>query len=72
MESVWQPIFIVPKPDEKVPVIFSRTPYNFNSWGDGEEQTRTAEKAYEVVQQGMLMLCKMSVEDISQKGNGIY
>ncbi|MGB5204736.1 MAG: CocE/NonD family hydrolase [Eudoraea sp.] len=41
-----------PKTDEKVPVIFSRTPYNFNSWGDGEQKTRTAEKAYEVVQQG--------------------
>ena len=41
-----------PKTDKKVPVIFSRTPYNFNSWGDGEQKTRTAEKAYEVVQQG--------------------
>ncbi|MGB5782502.1 MAG: CocE/NonD family hydrolase [Eudoraea sp.] len=41
-----------PKTDEKVPVIFSRTPYNFNSWGDGEQKTRTAERAYEVVQHG--------------------
>jgi putative CocE/NonD family hydrolase len=41
-----------PKTDKKVPVIFSRTPYNFNSWGDGEQKTRTAEKAYEVVQHG--------------------
>jgi putative CocE/NonD family hydrolase len=41
-----------PKTDKKVPVIFSRTPYNFNSWGDGEQKTRTAERAYEVVQQG--------------------
>jgi putative CocE/NonD family hydrolase len=41
-----------PKTNNKVPVIFSRTPYNFNSWGDGEQKTRTAEKAYEVVQQG--------------------
>ncbi|MGB5430562.1 CocE/NonD family hydrolase [Eudoraea sp.] len=41
-----------PKTDKKVPVIFSRTPYNFNSWGDGEQKTRTAEKAYEVVQRG--------------------
>jgi len=24
-----------PKTDKPVPVIFSRTPYNFNSWGNG-------------------------------------
>lgn len=41
-----------PKTDKKVPVIFSRTPYNFNTWGDGEQKTRTAQKAYEVVQKG--------------------
>ena len=41
-----------PKTDKKVPVIFSRTPYNFNSWGDGQQKTRTAERAYEVVQEG--------------------
>jgi predicted acyl esterase len=27
-----------PKTDEKVPIIFSRTPYNFNSWGDGKSE----------------------------------
>ncbi len=41
-----------PKGTEKVPIIFSRTPYNFNSWGDGEQRTRTAEQAYEVVKRG--------------------
>jgi len=41
-----------PKTDEPVPVIFSRTPYNFNSWGDGEQKTRTAQRAYEAVKQG--------------------
>ncbi len=41
-----------PKGQEKVPIIFSRTPYNFNSWGDGEERTRTAERAYEAVKRG--------------------
>ncbi len=41
-----------PKGDVKVPIIFSRTPYNFNSWGDGEQRTRTATKALEVVQKG--------------------
>jgi len=41
-----------PKTEEKVPIIFSRTPYNFNSWGDGKERTRTAERAYEAVKRG--------------------
>jgi putative CocE/NonD family hydrolase len=41
-----------PKTEEKVPVIFSRTPYNFNSWGDGEQRTRTAQQAYEAVKRG--------------------
>lgn len=41
-----------PKTDEKVPIIFSRTPYNFNTWGDGERRTRTAERAYEAVRRG--------------------
>lgn len=41
-----------PKSAAPVPIIFSRTPYNFNSWGDGEERTRTAERAYEAVKRG--------------------
>jgi putative CocE/NonD family hydrolase len=41
-----------PKTDEKVPIIFSRTPYNFNSWGDGKERTRTAQRALEAVKRG--------------------
>ncbi len=41
-----------PKTDDKVPIIFSRTPYNFNSWGDGEQKTRTAERALEAVNRG--------------------
>ncbi|MEM9679610.1 MAG: CocE/NonD family hydrolase [Bacteroidota bacterium] len=41
-----------PKTDKQVPVIFSRTPYNFNSWGDGERRTRTARRAYEAVKRG--------------------
>lgn len=41
-----------PKTDEPVPIIFSRTPYNFNSWGDGELRTRTMERAYEAVKRG--------------------
>lgn len=41
-----------PKTDKKVPVIFSRTPYNFNSWGDGKRRTRTAERALDAVKRG--------------------
>ncbi|MBT0811503.1 CocE/NonD family hydrolase [Litoribacter ruber] len=41
-----------PKGDEPVPIIFSRTPYNFNSYRDGELVSRTMEAAYEAVQRG--------------------
>jgi putative CocE/NonD family hydrolase len=42
----------IPKTGQKVPIIFSRTPYNFNSWVDGKEQTRTMERAYEALKRG--------------------
>jgi len=41
-----------PKTDEPVPIIFSRTPYNFNSYGDGEIRTRTFSRAYEALKRG--------------------
>ncbi|CAN5357006.1 CocE/NonD family hydrolase [soil metagenome] len=41
-----------PKTDKKVPVIFSRTPYNFNTWQDGKQTTRTAQQALEAVKRG--------------------
>ena len=41
-----------PKTDEKVPIIFVRTPYNFNSWRKGEEQMGTYQKALEAVKRG--------------------
>lgn len=41
-----------PKTDQPVPIIFSRTPYNFNSWGDGKQRTYTARRAYEAVKRG--------------------
>lgn len=40
-----------PKGDQKVPVIFSRTPYNFNGWGDGEARGNYT-AAYEAVSRG--------------------
>lgn len=41
-----------PKTEKKVPIILSRTPYNFNSWGDGERRTRTAQRALQAVEHG--------------------
>jgi len=41
-----------PKGTGKVPIIFSRTPYNFNSYRDGELVTRTLQSALEAVQKG--------------------
>lgn len=41
-----------PRTDEPVPVIFSRTPYNFNSWRDGEFSDRTYRSAWDAVRRG--------------------
>ncbi len=41
-----------PKAAGKVPIIFSRTPYNFNSWSDGEQRTRTAQTALKMIKRG--------------------
>ncbi|NJC27621.1 CocE/NonD family hydrolase [Neolewinella antarctica] len=41
-----------PKTDKPVPIILSRTPYQMNGWVDGEERTRTYERALEWVKAG--------------------
>ncbi|KEO75137.1 CocE/NonD family hydrolase [Anditalea andensis] len=41
-----------PKGDRPVPIIFSRTPYNFNPYRDGELNTRMLQSAYDAVQKG--------------------
>lgn len=41
-----------PKTEGPVPVVFSRTPYNFNTWQDGELRDRTLRSALEWVQKG--------------------
>ena len=41
-----------PKVNVKVPVIFSRTPYNFNTWRNGKENEGTYKRAYEAVKRG--------------------
>jgi len=41
-----------PKGEKKVPVIFSKTPYNFNSWSNGEQRNGTYQAALEAVKRG--------------------
>lgn len=41
-----------PKTDQKVPIILSRTPYNFNTWGDGKESERIYQSALKAVEKG--------------------
>ena len=46
-----------PKTDEPVPIVFSRTPYNFNTYGDGELRTRTMQSALSWVKK-RICLCR--------------
>lgn len=41
-----------PRTDAPVPVIFSRTPYNFASWRDGEFSSGTYRQAWQAVRRG--------------------
>jgi len=41
-----------PKGNQRVPVIFSKTPYNFNSWEDGEHRLNAYSEAYQAVKRG--------------------
>lgn len=41
-----------PKGNQQVPIVFSRTPYNFNTWVDGKMTMRTLEEAYAAVSRG--------------------
>ncbi|MFN8343826.1 MAG: CocE/NonD family hydrolase [Spirosomataceae bacterium] len=41
-----------PKTDKPVPIIFSKTPYNFNSWGNGEARNGTYQSALDAVSHG--------------------
>jgi putative CocE/NonD family hydrolase len=41
-----------PKGNGKYPIVFSRTPYNFNTWIDGKMVTGTLQAAYEAVSRG--------------------
>ncbi|WP_461089283.1 CocE/NonD family hydrolase [Spirosoma gilvum] len=41
-----------PKTDQKVPIIFSKTPYNFNAWGDGEQHQNSYQAALDAVKRG--------------------
>jgi putative CocE/NonD family hydrolase len=41
-----------PKTDQPVPVVFVKTPYDFNAWQDGKLNTRIYHNAYEMVSKG--------------------
>nr|WP_208493197.1 CocE/NonD family hydrolase [Spirosoma utsteinense] len=41
-----------PKTNAPVPIIFSKTPYNFNNWGDGEQRGGTYQAALDAVKRG--------------------
>ena len=41
-----------PKGEGKYPIVFSRTPYNFNTWSDGKMGTGPLQAAYEAVSRG--------------------
>jgi putative CocE/NonD family hydrolase len=41
-----------PNTEEPVPIIFSRTPYNFNSYRDGRLSTRSMRSAWQAVKRG--------------------
>ena len=41
-----------PRTGGRVPIIFSRTPYNFNAWRDREMSTRTYQSALQAVRRG--------------------
>ena len=59
-----------PKTDQPVPVIFSRTPYNFNSWRDGEERTRSYARALKWVQRGYAYVVQNERGRFFQKASG--
>ena len=41
-----------PKAEGQYPIIFSRTPYNFNTWVDGKQRLREAQRALDYIKQG--------------------
>ena len=61
-----------PKTDKPVPVILSKTPYNFNSWGDGKLNKQGFQQAYRTVKHGSPTRSRTNAEGISLKDNGIF
>jgi putative CocE/NonD family hydrolase len=41
-----------PKAEGTYPIIFSRTPYNFNDWKDGKRNLREVKRAYDFIKKG--------------------
>ena len=61
-----------PKGNVKVPVIFSRTPYNFNTWRDGKENEGTYKRAYEAVKRGYAYVVQNERGRYFSEGGGTY
>jgi len=58
-----------PKGNQKVPVIFSKTPYNFNSWGDGKHQLNSYSEAYQTVKRGYAFVVQNERGRFFSEGN---
>ena len=61
-----------PKTGAPVPVIFERTPYNFNAYRDGKLNTGKFKKSTRPFNEDMPMLFRMSVEGIILREIGIF
>jgi hypothetical protein len=61
-----------PKAEGTYPIIFSRTPYNFNTWVDGKRRLREAKRAYDYVKKGYVYVVQNERGRFFLKANGIF
>ncbi|QKZ14689.1 CocE/NonD family hydrolase [Spirosoma sp. KUDC1026] len=58
-----------PKGDGRYPIIFSKTPYNFNSWGDGELRQNSYQVALDAVKRGYAYVVQNERGKFFSEGN---
>ncbi len=58
-----------PRTDKPVPILFSKTPYNFNSWGDGEQRANTYQAALDAVKRGYAYVVQNERGKFFSEGN---
>ena len=58
-----------PKTDKPVPIIFSRTPYNFNNWRDGKVNTRAIKKALDAIWENRFRMSLSNLEQLRRLAN---